>query len=274
MKLNPNSPIGTLNGTELFIGRKLGSGAFADVYEIRDHNLVVKVVHPRRFHKRVSKSQLFEAQISSLLDKQITDADLRRHFCQVHILDQKLGYLIMPRHETTLADALYDNLVSLSELKDIIGQVIDTISSAQQICQFKHQDLHSDNIFLDRHQDRWFVVIGDFGFSSKIDLETNQRIGKPSMSFYDGDPNRRSMMKYGETSKKFRKGYDIQTFLSFLLEDPLTKSQYEFVEFLFRFVNDNLDNQCSNVSRPYFYCISRKNPQQVKRFFNGLCKHF
>lgn len=175
----------------------------------------------------VSSSYINEAMVGSLISdlpffcKTLTAYSGFRH-----------GHILMDYAGKPL-DEYMENL-NLDETLSIIQQVMIGLMWAQDKYKFKHHDLHIGNVFLSEktvfpleHElpnkekitlksNKYYVQIGDYGFASATDPDTNIRYGRCDMHL-----NSSGTKYWGKWSNKLEgnEGYDILLFLGFFYDE-------------------------------------------------------
>lgn len=152
----------------------------------------------------------------------------------------RLG-LVLDRAQGTLAQLVRAGGITPADLESIVVQVFVALAAAQRLVRFKHHDLHTENVFLDRRprardstattpgpkvlpealraawgRSRWRVRIGDFGFAS-VEPWARRRYARVDMPAFQGT-GRTNSGPYRATLEGFH-GYDGQVFLDSLLGD-------------------------------------------------------
>lgn len=151
----------------------------------------------------------------------------------------KKGYILMEESEKTLKECVLD--LTLKEFVSVCLQVLLSLASVEHL-QFKHHDLHLQSICIETteysytHSFDWGTVtiesqlharISDFGFAS-INVH-GKRVQRLDLDYFDADAG-----TYGEWSNTYHPGYDIATFLAYLLEmqDDMSEEVSEAVEIM------------------------------------------
>lgn len=162
--------------------------------------------------------------------------------------EHRYGNLLLPTSESTLGNLL--PILSASQLLSITLQVFCTLSHLEEY-EFKHHDLHEDNVFIDlnTHPDFPFegetvtyrvgnehitfphcglwARIGDFGYASMKDPESGKRITR-----VDVDDMKETIEEIGLWSNKYSAGYDMETYLSFVRSDEIRPECKEIMDSL------------------------------------------
>lgn len=124
------------------------------------------------------------------------------------------------------------SVMTLEELKCVVMQILVSMAWAQEVCHFKHHDMHPGNIFLDHSEvplqwalpngkimnigGKYFARIADFGLSAvtnPISMTRHARI--------DYELNSISHKSWGKWDHIYEdnKGYDVAVFLGCLRDD-------------------------------------------------------
>jgi len=183
---------------------------------------------------------LNESLVGLLLTEQIQ----LPHIVKTHDawIKEATGFVLQDYGGTSMYKSMVD--LSLAQFKSIVLQVLITLSICQEVCAFKHHDVHLENVFLtnltSKHIDRglpmnskatWcyelatssgpllFAIqhhnklakLGDFGLSSITDVKTSSRVERADYSILDAGES-----EWGEWSGRLECmwPYDALTFLS------------------------------------------------------------
>ena len=181
--------------------------------------------------------------------------------------------------------SMQKNMVNLTlpEFKSIVIQVLVTMAVAQQQMQFKHHDVHLENVFLCdvKHEKfrgqalgdfkTWqydlkslsglfsvsidhngqLAKLGDFGLSSVTDMKSGiryERVDYPNLDSAD--------MEWGEWSSRDRGLYDAVVFLSkfFMCEEMelCPDENLKWAQSLYKAMKEKWPEvECSNIGRPF-----------------------
>lgn len=158
------------NGINYFIGKKIGQGAFSDVFDCLDeygNELVAKVILPRdQSYEAIRGNWLREFQnLQQLRHPQVT-------FIHQAFEYRDTFYLIVEKCEHTLEDLVRDTSDGELWLPYVSRDILNGLHYIHDH-GYVHKDLHAGNVFmsLQRHpifpdQDSvWRFKIGDLGIS-------------------------------------------------------------------------------------------------------------
>lgn len=145
---------------------------FVDEEECHDYMRRRRFTSPRfhtkelAFHEDVGTirfSDFYHETITSLMLTKLVHESLTPHITQVlsAVEHKNKGYLLMERISGTMDDLLNDErwevklcnrLLQPGEIASLFFQTLFGLLTAQRVCNLKHHDLHTGNIFLQRIQ--------------------------------------------------------------------------------------------------------------------------
>ncbi|CAJ0933653.1 unnamed protein product, partial [Mesorhabditis belari] len=137
----------------------VGSGAFANVYEVPDTNPQLVVKHYSKF-TGVFKT-LIENEISVL--KTLKHKNVVKQFGCVRNEKKEIIGLIMPKMENTLLDYIHSPIYTYTILT-VLGWMEQLVNVLEYLRKARHvhRDIKPDNILVDSNG---FLILGDFGSS-------------------------------------------------------------------------------------------------------------
>jgi len=212
------------------------------------------------------------------------------HFVKSHDMwiDNATGFILQEYGGTSLSTSMID--MSLPEFKSIALQILITMSVCQDTLQFKHHDLHLDNIFVNKLKstsihdgkqlstkkvwsyklkkkngsDVWLNIehcgvlgkFGDYGLSSIVDPQSGKRVERVDYPLLDA-----AEFEWGAWNGLLegQMSYDAVVFLSkFFMEDETSKCPKEIVDWckmLYIQIKQSMPQiECSSIGRPFRNC--------------------
>jgi len=186
----------------------------------------------------------------------------------------KHGNIVMEHAGTPLNTFLKDNELSVDEIKSIVQQVMIALTWAQHKYFFKHHDLHTGNIFVQKmdipfeydlpngekvrlKSNKYLAKIGDFGFSSAT--YNNLRYGRCDLHL---NIEGREWGKWNNFLSS-NTGYDVIMFLGFLSNDVMNEEAQKFAKDVFKFAKKK-----TRVSKLCLRPLSENdtNPTEILNF--------
>ncbi len=196
---------------------KVGEGHYADVYSINEEWVVKKLKDQFKLDKKIVKRFKYEFE----MQEKLSNIDAR--FLQVHEFDEEKSEYKMRRADYSLYEYLTGNVLTESDRKNIVMQLLEIMDSAHKN-GIVHRDLHLGNILV--KDDRVYVV--DYGLAKdETILRSLVTSSGPKNSHFFVAPENNVNFKLVDTLSDI---YSIGKIIQYIMSDALINEEYEYID--------------------------------------------
>lgn len=141
-----------------FINNKcIGSGSFGKIYALSDTH-IAKIFDNDNISTMIVESHVLYTLRQSINISQISCSIFSNEICR------KQYCIIMQKYDTTLSHLISTKLFDKKQLKHCIKSIVNALAFAQSN-NILHRDIKPDNIFINIVDEKYHVVVGDWGLS-------------------------------------------------------------------------------------------------------------
>jgi hypothetical protein len=183
-------------------------------------------------------------------------------FCIQHDSWKSESYYNISMEYAGVEMSKFMSALTLDDIKSIVYQILIAMAWAQEVCHFKHHDMHPGNIFLEQKEvplqwtlpdgttmhvgGKYLARIADFGLSAITNPVSCTRHAR-----IDYELNSISHKSWGKWDHVYEgnKGYDVAVFLG-CLKDDVEGDKKRWVNKLLRELGKSSSFKISNKGRP------------------------